>query len=88
MQLTHPSQLVPVGYGVSKLQINLVIEDEKISLDELQDEIAEHEDYVQVRRSLLAVYFADLACSPATSKRTSCRLPSRISNLSDRMQKL
>lgn len=29
------------------LQINLVIEDEKISLDELQEEIADFEDYVQ-----------------------------------------
>lgn len=41
------SKLVPVGYGVSKLQINLVIEDDKISLDELQEEIAEFEDFVQ-----------------------------------------
>lgn len=41
------SKLVPVGYGVRKLQINLVVEDEKISLDELQDQIAEAEDYVQ-----------------------------------------
>ncbi len=29
------------------LQINLVIEDAKISLDELQEDIAEFEDYVQ-----------------------------------------
>jgi elongation factor 1-beta len=41
------SKLVPVGYGVRMLQINLVIEDEKISLDELQEQIAEFEDYVQ-----------------------------------------
>jgi len=41
------SKLVAVGYGVSKLQITVVIEDEKISLDDLQDEIAEFEDYVQ-----------------------------------------
>lgn len=38
---------MPVGFGIKKLQINLVIEDEKVSLDELQDEIAEFEDYVQ-----------------------------------------
>lgn len=44
------AQLVPVGYGVSKLQINIVIEDEKVGLDELQEKIAEFEDYVQVRR--------------------------------------
>jgi elongation factor 1-beta len=41
------SKLVPVGYGVSKLQINLVVEDEKVSTDELQEQIQEFEDYVQ-----------------------------------------
>lgn len=41
------SKLVPVGYGVRKLQINLVIEDDKVGLDDLQEEIAEIEDYVQ-----------------------------------------
>jgi elongation factor 1-beta len=41
------SKLVPVGYGVSKLQITVVVEDEKVSLDELQEEIAGFEDYVQ-----------------------------------------
>jgi elongation factor 1-beta len=41
------SKLVPVGFGVKKLQINLVIEDEKISLSELEEEIQEFEDYVQ-----------------------------------------
>ena len=35
------------GFGIKKLQINLVIEDEKISLDELQEQIAEDEDHVQ-----------------------------------------
>ncbi|WVQ62180.1 hypothetical protein V866_006605 [Kwoniella sp. B9012] len=41
------SKLVPVGYGIRMLQITLVIEDAKISLDELQEEIAEIEDHVQ-----------------------------------------
>ena len=41
------SKLVPVGYGINKLQINCVIEDEKVSLDDLQDKIAEGEDYIQ-----------------------------------------
>ncbi|KAG0147864.1 hypothetical protein CROQUDRAFT_655656 [Cronartium quercuum f. sp. fusiforme G11] len=41
------SKLVPVGYGVRKMQISVVIEDEKVSLDELQEKIAEFEDYVQ-----------------------------------------
>ncbi|OTB06649.1 hypothetical protein M426DRAFT_318702 [Hypoxylon sp. CI-4A] len=41
------SKLVPVGFGIKKLQINLVVEDDKISLQDLQDEITELEDYVQ-----------------------------------------
>lgn len=41
------SKLVPVGFGIKKLQINLVVEDEKISLQELEEQIAELEDYVQ-----------------------------------------
>jgi elongation factor 1-beta len=41
------SKLVPVGFGIKKLQINLVVEDEKISLEDLNDEITEFEDYVQ-----------------------------------------
>lgn len=41
------SKLVPVGYGVNKLQISLVVEDEKISLQDLEEEISGFEDYVQ-----------------------------------------
>jgi elongation factor 1-beta len=41
------SKLVPVGFGIKKLQINLVVEDEKVSLDELQQKIEEDEDHVQ-----------------------------------------
>jgi len=41
------SKFVAVGYGIRKLQINLVVEDEKISLDELQEEIQAFEEYVQ-----------------------------------------
>lgn len=41
------SKLVPVGYGVNKLQISLVVEDEKVSLQDLEEEIAGFEDYVQ-----------------------------------------
>jgi len=41
------SKLVAIGYGIKKLQINLVIEDELVSLDELQEKIQEFEDYVQ-----------------------------------------
>jgi len=41
------SKWVPVGYGIKKLQINLVVEDEKVSLDELQQKIEDDEDHVQ-----------------------------------------
>lgn len=41
------SALVPVGFGIKKLQINLIIEDDKIGLADLEEEIAEFEDYVQ-----------------------------------------
>jgi elongation factor 1-beta len=41
------SKLVAVGFGIKKLQINLVVEDEKVSLDELQEELQEFEDFVQ-----------------------------------------
>jgi elongation factor 1-beta len=58
------SKLVPVGYGINKLQITLVIgafadfmlavqwlmglisEDEKVSLDELQEKLEEFEEYI------------------------------------------
>ncbi|KAF2471931.1 elongation factor 1 beta subunit [Lindgomyces ingoldianus] len=41
------SKLVAVGFGIKKLQINLVVEDDKISLDDLQADIEGFEDYVQ-----------------------------------------
>lgn len=41
------SKLVAIGFGIKKLQINLVVEDEKVSLDELQQTIEEDEDHVQ-----------------------------------------
>ncbi|KAI2468071.1 putative elongation factor 1-beta [Annulohypoxylon bovei var. microspora] len=41
------SKLVPVGFGIKKLQINLVIEDEKVSLSDLEEEIQAFEDHVQ-----------------------------------------
>ena len=41
------SKLVAVGFGIKKLQINLVVEDEKVSTDELQAQIEEDEDHVE-----------------------------------------
>ncbi|XP_053379732.1 elongation factor 1-delta-like isoform X2 [Mercenaria mercenaria] len=40
-------KLVPVGYGIKKLQINAVIEDAKVSTDDLEDKITAFEDLVQ-----------------------------------------
>ena len=41
------SKLVPVGYGINKLQIMCVVEDDKVSVDELVEKIQEFEDFVQ-----------------------------------------
>jgi len=41
------SKLVPVGYGINKLSIICVVEDEKVSIDELQEKIQDFEDFVQ-----------------------------------------
>merc|ERR1712197_116116 len=38
---------VPVGYGIQKLQVMCVVEDAKVSIDELQEKIADFEDFVQ-----------------------------------------
>ncbi|KAK9477695.1 hypothetical protein V1514DRAFT_333170 [Lipomyces japonicus] len=40
-------QFIAVGYGIKKLQINLVVEDDKVSLEDLQNLIEEDEDHVQ-----------------------------------------
>ncbi|KAI8058992.1 hypothetical protein BC940DRAFT_338506, partial [Gongronella butleri] len=41
------SQLVAIGFGIKKLQINCVVEDDKVSMDDLQEAIEGLEDYVQ-----------------------------------------
>lgn len=41
------SKLVPLAYGINKLQICCVIEDDKVSVDELQEKIQENEELVQ-----------------------------------------
>ncbi|XP_057667034.1 elongation factor 1-beta' [Diorhabda carinulata] len=41
------SKLMPVGYGINKLQIMCVVEDAKVSVDELVEEIEKFEDFVQ-----------------------------------------
>lgn len=41
------SKLVPVAFGISKLSISCVVEDDKISIDWLTEEIEKNEDFVQ-----------------------------------------
>jgi len=41
------SKLVPVGYGIKKLQISCVVEDDKVGSEVLDEEITKFEDYVQ-----------------------------------------
>jgi len=41
------SKLVPLAYGIKKLQICAVIEDDKVMTDWLDEEICKFEDYVQ-----------------------------------------
>ncbi|CAG2055046.1 unnamed protein product [Timema podura] len=41
------SKLVPLAYGIHKLQISCVVEDDKVSVDWLQETIEAIEEYVQ-----------------------------------------
>ncbi|TQV95672.1 proteasome subunit alpha type 3 [Cordyceps javanica] len=41
------SKLLTVGYGIKKLQLNVVVEDDKVSTQDLQDEIESFDEYVQ-----------------------------------------
>ena len=40
-------KLVPIGYGIKKLQIMCVVEDAKVSIEELGEKMEAFEDYVQ-----------------------------------------
>ncbi|KAM4565654.1 phenylalanine--tRNA ligase beta subunit [Odontesthes bonariensis] len=41
------SKLVPVGYGIKKLQIGCVVEDDKVGTDQLEEALTAFEEYVQ-----------------------------------------
>jgi elongation factor 1-beta len=41
------AKLTAIGYGIKKLQISCHIEDEKVSVDDIQEQIQANEDYVQ-----------------------------------------
>ncbi len=41
------SKLVPLAYGVKKLTISCVVEDDKVGTDFLEEEITKFEDFIQ-----------------------------------------
>jgi len=41
------SKLVPLAYTIKKLQISCVVEDDKVSTEDLEEKIVAFEDYVQ-----------------------------------------
>jgi len=41
------SKLVPVGYGIKKLQIGAVVVDDLVSIEDLEEKITAFEDYIQ-----------------------------------------
>jgi elongation factor 1-beta len=41
------SQVVPIGYGINKLQISCVIEDDKVGVDSIEEAVTALEDFVQ-----------------------------------------
>jgi Translation elongation factor EF-1beta len=42
------SKLAPLAYGINKLQISCVVEDDLVSVDALQESIQDIEDYVSL----------------------------------------
>ena len=63
------SKLVPIGFGIKKLQMSVVVEDELVSVDELQEEIAEFDDYVQVRPGVPFLRFFFFSHRPPADSR-------------------
>lgn len=52
------SKLVPVGYGIKKLQITCVVEDDKVGTDDLEEKITAFEDYVSYQAYVMEVNYA------------------------------
>lgn len=46
------AKLVPLAYGIHKLQISCVVEDEKVSIDWLTEQLEELQDYVSMNGNL------------------------------------
>lgn len=47
LYILFPAKLVAVGYGIHKFRIMCIIEDDKVSVDSLIEQIESFEEYVQ-----------------------------------------
>lgn len=56
------SKLVAVGYGIKKLQVNVTVEDDKISIDDLQAQIETDEDHVQSTDVVSSTHTGEVTC--------------------------
>ena len=57
------AKLVPVGYGIKKLQIGTVVEDDKVSTDDLEEQICAFEDYVScgIMSKISSFHFSNIS---------------------------
>lgn len=58
------AKLVPVGYGIKKLQITCVVEDDKVGTDDLEEHILGFEDFVSLQES-----FPIAQCTPLEAEK-------------------
>ena len=47
--LLFQAKLIPVAYGIKKLQISCVVEDDKVGTDYLEEAIQEFDDHVRFK---------------------------------------
>ena len=65
-------KFVPVAYGVQKLQISCVVEDDKVGTEFLEEKITEFEDFVSFILSLCFDSFLFLILDPLMSYFSLC----------------
>jgi len=70
------AKLVPVGFGIKKLQIMCVVEDEKVSVEELQEKIEAFEDFVIKFAYFYSIYINNLTNLSFFRCKASISLPS------------
>ena len=65
--IVFPAKLVPVAYGIMKLQISCVIEDEKVGTDFLEESITAFEDHVSVMATSPHLLYFSFHCGQVQS---------------------